>query len=264
MSGHRVTAVARVELRVDDLAAAVAFYRDVAGLAVAERDGERTALGAPGGPVLVALRADGVRGRAPRRATGLFHTALRYPTRAALGDALRRVAGSGVPLAGASDHGVSEALYLDDPAGNGVELYWDRPREAWPPPGPGARVGMFTRPLDLAGLAAQAEPGVGGAGVDVGHVHLKVGHVEAAVAFATATLGLELTQRFGDQAAFLAADGYHHHVGVNTWLSRGAAPGPPNRAGLDRVVLVAPDEHEPARVQDPDGLEVLLVPRGAS
>jgi catechol 2,3-dioxygenase len=209
--------------------------------------------------VLLALRADGVRGPAPRRATGLFHTALRYPTRAALGAALRRIAERRARFAGASDHGVSEALYLDDPAGNGVELYWDRPRAAWPPPSPGARVGMFTRPLDLADLAAQADPQAGGAGVDIGHVHLKVSDVEAAVAFATATLGLELMARMGDEAAFLAADGYHHHLGVNTWHSRGAAPGPPDLAGLDRVVLVARDEHEPARVVDPDGLEVLLV-----
>jgi catechol 2,3-dioxygenase len=262
-SAHRATGVARVDLRVDDLGAAVAFYRDVAGLEVAEHDDAHAALRAPGGPVLVALRADGVRGPAPRRATGLFHTALRYPTRAALGAALRRVVAAGAGLQGASDHGVSEALYLDDPAGNGVELYWDRPRVAWPPPGPGERVGMFTAPLDLAGLAAQADPGAGGAGVDIGHVHLKVGDVDAAVGFATTTLGLELMQRFGDQAAFLAAGGYHHHLGVNTWLSHGARPGPPDLAGLDRVVLVAPDDDEPARVQDPDGLEVLLAPGGA-
>ncbi len=145
-----------VHLRVDDLEAALALYGPVVGLEVVERDDERAALAAPGGPPLVHLSSEGVRGPAPARAAGLFHTAIRFPTRADLAAVLRRLAEARAPLAGASDHGVSEALYLDDPAGNGVELYWDRPPELWPST-PDGHLAMFTRALDLASLLGEPD-----------------------------------------------------------------------------------------------------------
>ncbi len=228
MSGLRIE---RVELRVADAGQALEFYSLVAGLPV--REGS---LVDHEGRALVAVSSDGVAGgQAPRAATGLFHTALRFSERGALAASLRRLAQAGLRLTGASDHGVSEALYLDDPDGNGVELYWDRARDEWPAPtGPGDRVGMFTAPLDVNDLlATPVAEGV----VDVGHVHLKVSDVERAVAFWTEPLGMDLMTRYGADAAFVAADGYHHHVGLNSWLSRGGAAGPRELPGLERVVL---------------------------
>jgi catechol 2,3-dioxygenase len=244
-----ITAVARVDLRVDDLDQAIAFYRDVAGL---EPDpSEPAALRSPGGPVLLRLRDDGVTGPAPRRASGLFHTAIRFPARADLAAALRRIAGSRAAFTGASDHGVSEALYLDDPAGNGVELYWDRPREVWPDD-------MFTAPLDLQDLAqAGGEAPVAPESTDIGHVHLKVSDLPRAVGFWSGDLGFDVMHRYGDQAAFVATGGYHHHVGLNTWQSLGAGPNPPELAGLDRVVFST--DGETGERRDPDGITAELV-----
>jgi catechol 2,3-dioxygenase len=159
-------------------------------------------------------------------------------------------------FAGASDHLVSEALYLDDPDALGIELYRDRPREAWPTPEPGERVRMDTLPLDLHALAAEAEGD--SEGVRIGHVHLKVADVDEAVRFWTEQVGLDLMAGWAGQAAFLAADGYHHHIGVNAWQSRGADPEPPEGPGLDAVVLGGTGRAEELRT--PDGLRVVLEP----
>ncbi|HEV3002292.1 MAG TPA: VOC family protein [Solirubrobacteraceae bacterium] len=240
-----ITAVRSVDLRVDDLDAATAFYSRVVGLEA----GDGATLRAPGGEALVRLSADGVTARAPRRAAGLFHTAFRFPTRADLADALRRAAPY---LTGASDHGVSEALYLDDPAGNGVELYWDRPRDVWPDD-------MFTAALDLEDLAAQSGGGARAPeGTDVGHVHLKVSDLPRAEVFWVGVLGFEVMHRYGDQAAFVATGGYHHHVGLNTWISLGRPLAPREAAGLDRVVFATDGEEREAA--DPDGIAVRLEP----
>jgi catechol 2,3-dioxygenase len=242
-----ITGVERVDLRVDDVAAATAFYRDVAGLEEAGR-GE---LRAPGGPVLVRLRDDGVSGRAPQRASGLFHTAIRYPTRADLAAALRRIAAHRPEFTGASDHGVSEALYLNDPAGNGVELYWDRPRDVWPDD-------MFTAPLDLDDVAsAGPEAPWAPEGTDVGHVHLRVSDLGPAQEFYVGELGFDVMHRYGDQALFIATGGYHHHVGLNTWYSAGQPIEPPEGPGLDRVVFRT--DGETGVKHDRDGIEVELV-----
>lgn len=254
--------VARVVLRVSEVARTARFYERVAGLVALAQDTETAALGAPnGGPVLLELRRALRPGRAPRQAAGLFHTALRYPTRAALAQALRRLAELRQPLTGASDHGVSEALYLDDPDGLGVELYRDRPRDQWPPPQPGDRVGMFTVALDLEDLLAAAPVGAGAdetaAGIDVGHVHLKVRNVEEAVDFWTGQVGLDLTVRYGADAAFLADGEYHHHIGVNTWISRGAPLEPADGPGLDAVVLAGTEQRS---LRTPDGVAVVVEP----
>ena len=230
---------ARVGIRVSDVGRSAEFYRRIGGLQLREEDSERAALAAPDeGPVLLELRRAERPGPAPRRATGLFHTAFRYPTREQLGATLRALVRQRAPLTGASDHLVSEALYLDDPDGLGIELYRDRPREEWPAPPPGARVAMDTLPLDVDSILAEPEPdGDSSAGMDVGHVHLKVANVDDAAGWWTNALGLDLMVQLGPQAAFLSTEGYHHDIGANTWMSAGAEPEPREGPGLDEIVL---------------------------
>jgi catechol 2,3-dioxygenase len=272
------THVESVALRVADADRVARPYEQAAGL--------RRLAAAPG---QIVLSADGERpllylNEAPNApappfgSTGLFHTAILFPERAELADALRRFAAAGYRLSGAADHGVSEALYWDDPEGNGVELYWDRPREAWPWTEDGG-VAMFTAPLDLQDLlAASRDDGTTEPAVDIGHVHLKVGDIPRAEHFWRDALGMNLMARYGDQASFLAAGDYHHHVGVNTWTSRGGPPAPDGALGLERVTLALPDQatldatverlrgsgaevHEApggAHVRDPDGTLVEL------
>ncbi|HEX2050867.1 MAG TPA: VOC family protein [Actinomycetota bacterium] len=278
-----VDRVAAVELRVTDVGRALEFYSGVVGLEVYERDERRATLGAPGGPALLTVRSDGVEGPAEPGATGLFHVAIRFPTRAALGDVLARLVAAGVEI-GAGDHAVSEALYVDDPDGNGVELYRDRPVEQWPAPTSDALVPMVTEPVDLRGVLAEgAGDGAVGApaarGTDVGHVHLQVADVERSVAFYVDELGLDLTARMGSQAAFFSSNAYHHHVGANSWRSRGGSPASSGRAGLDRIVFAVPGPERLERlrarlearghalagdgggvtVRDPDGVALTFV-----
>lgn len=155
---HPETRIGHVHLRVANLDRAIAFYNGVLGFEVVVRLGNAAAfLSAGGYHHHIGLNTwESLNGRPPAAGTtGLYHLAILYPTRAALADALRRLVAAGVSLDGASDHGVSEALYLSDPDANGVELYWDRPREAWPQDENGALT-MYTRPLDLKGLLATA------------------------------------------------------------------------------------------------------------
>ena len=168
--------------------------------------------------------------------TGLFHNAFRYPDRGALGAAVARTIEIAPVFEGASDHGVSDAVYFRDPEGNGVELYRDRPFEEWPVAREG-RVGMFTRPLDLAALLSEAVHDGLPARCDIGHIHLQTADVEATAAFWRDAFGLDERQRFGPQAVFLAEGLYHHHIGANTWHSAGAPPAPPDRPGLDSFEL---------------------------
>ena len=264
------TRIAHIELRVSDVEASSAFYAQLVGLEPTAVGPDRAELQPPsmnggGTPVLILHRAEQP-GRAPMRAAGLFHTAFRFRDRAGLAAALRRVAAEmHHPLTGVSDHGVSEALYLDDPDGLGIELYRDRPMDEWPENEPGERVHMFTAPLDLDDLiAADVDSPVelASRGVDIGHVHLKVADVDAATAFWTDTMGMELMTKFGSDAAFLAHDGYHHHIGANTWASRGAPLEPAEGPGLE-ALAVASD----AGVEDavtPDGVRVIAAPHTAA
>jgi catechol 2,3-dioxygenase len=155
------TSIGHVHLKVSDIDRAVAFYGDVLGFEVRQRYGHQAAfMAADGYHHHIGLNTwESAGGQAPPRGTtGLYHLAILYPTRADLGRALRRLLEHGVGLDGASDHGVSQALYLHDPDGNGIELYWDRPREEWPLR-PDGSLAMVTEPLDLPGLLAAAEPG---------------------------------------------------------------------------------------------------------
>ncbi len=272
------TRVGRVALRVGSIKRVQPFYEDLLGLA-GDRDGDRLALGpTPSEPLVVLEEAPNAAER-PGAAAGLFHLALRTPDRAALGDAVERLRAGDASLSGASDHLVSEALYLRDPEGNGVELYRDRPRAEWPASEDGL-VGMETLPLDLDDLSAagtdkhseQLPPGT-----DVGHVHLEVTDLGRAEAFYRDALGLRLRDRYGASAAFLAAGDYHHHVGVNAWNGRSAPAG--DHRGLAWWELVLPtaaartaavdrleaaghsvaDRPEATVVDDPDEIPLRLV-----
>jgi catechol 2,3-dioxygenase len=175
--------------------------------------------------------------------TGLYHFAVLVPNRPALAQALRRIAETGVPVEGFADHGVSEAIYLPDPDGNGIEIYRDRPRPEWPVEN--GQLKMMTDPLDVEGLmaAAPAEPWPGlPAGTVIGHVHLHVARIASAESFYAEIVGFDLMQRYGPSASFLAAGGYHHHVGINTWAGLNAPPPPADAAGLRWFSLALPNE----------------------
>jgi catechol 2,3-dioxygenase len=227
-----------VHLTVLDLVAQAAFYRERLGLESLESGNGRALLGA-GGRALLVLREQ--RGAPHARGTaGLYHFALLLPSRRDLANALARLVSTGTPLTGVADHGVSEALYLNDAEGNGIELYRDRPRAEWPRESGALR--MTTDPLDVGELVAAADLDSEAlapmaAGTILGHVHLYVSHIETSRAFYCDTLGFELMQRFGASALFVSAGGYHHHFGLNTWLGVGAPPPPRGALGLDHVEI---------------------------
>lgn len=251
-----------VHLIVSDLDRSEAFYQDAIGLQVHDRTDHQATLGVGADePLLVLEGVPGAR-RAGRHA-GLFHVALLFPSREQLARALQRLVVTQAPIEGAADHGVSEAIYLSDPDGNGLELYRDRPREQWPPPAnPGEKVGMFTDPLDLQALydtvAADPPQRQAAPGLTVGHVHLHVNDLPAALAFYTGELGLDLMTMYGDQAAFLSWDGYHHHVGLNTWRGVGI-PGVPadGVVGMRHFTAIGGDGDARTLV-DPAGNAVLV------
>ncbi|HWJ50484.1 MAG TPA: VOC family protein [Solirubrobacteraceae bacterium] len=229
--------IGSVELAVSDLSRSADFYERVLGLPLIERDENTARLGAdPERPALLLTNIAAPTPTLPR-STGLYHVAWLHPTRAALADTVRRIASARWRFDGASDHGVSEALYLSDPDGLGIEIYVDRPREMWQRPADGHGVEMVTLPLDVDDLLAQAggEPSAAVAqGTHVGHVHLKVSDVPRANAFYRDALGFEEQAQI-PSAAFVAAGGYHHHLGLNSWESRGGPPAPYSAPGLRRV-----------------------------
>jgi catechol 2,3-dioxygenase len=150
--------IGHVHLKVADLNRALNFYCGVLGFELQQRIGDEAAFVSAGGyHHHIGLNTWHSRGGSPppSGSTGLFHVAIRYPSRSGLADALRRLSEAGIRLGGASDHGVSEALYVSDPDGNGIELYWDRPQQEWPQPQPGQKVEMYTRPLDLEDLMTE-------------------------------------------------------------------------------------------------------------
>jgi catechol 2,3-dioxygenase len=221
------------------------------GLTAAEREDGALALGAAGGPPLVVLHGDSRAPKLDRRATGLYHQAILVPERRDLAIALARLAAARWPLDGASDHLVSEALYLSDPDGNGIEIYRDRPREQWPRDG--ETIEMATLPLDLENLIGE----IGGpqdvsarmpAGTTIGHVHLQVAELSEIEAFYGGILGLDVTVRLYQQALFMSAGGYHHHLGLNTWQSRGGSSPAPGSVGLRHYELRLGDGDDLGRI----------------
>ncbi len=229
--------IGSVALAVGDLARSVDFYERVLGLGVVVREQDRAGLGGSAEHPLLELTGIERPLLAPPGRTGLFHVAWLHPSRATLADTVRRVAQARWPIDGASDHGVSEALYLSDPDGLGIEIYADRPRAQWDRPPGGHGVNMVTLPLDIEDLLAQSDaepPEEMAAKTNVGHVHLKVSEVPRSSAFYRDALGFEEQAQL-PSAAFLSAGGYHHHVGLNSWQSHGQGPPPDNAPGLRRV-----------------------------
>jgi catechol 2,3-dioxygenase len=234
-----------VELSVADLDRSIAFYDHALGLRVLERADGRASLGA-GTELLRLVEEPGARPAAGF--TGLFHFALLVPERADLARWLAHVARERVPLTGASDHFVSEAIYLRDPDEHGIEVYRDRPREHWEH----QVERLTTLPLDLDDLLGEVsgdEPFESLAdGTTMGHVHLRVADVPATVDFYRDVVGFDLMVALAGQAAFLAAGGYHHHLGANVWESRGAPAAPEGTARLLHATVVLPDAAERDRV----------------
>lgn len=213
------------------------FYVERLGLEMRPRRAGANALGAPGGADILELEFDAAAAARSPRSPGLFHYAILVPTRADLGVVIRELLAARYPLDGLSDHGVSEALYLRDPEGNGIEIYADRPRAEWPGAGSG-RVEMYTRAGDLDGLLEEAGSlGWSGfhAATRLGHVHLQASDLAASEPFYAGALGLDVTTRDYPGALFLARGGYHHHVGLNVWQSRGAPAAPESATGLTAV-----------------------------
>ena len=245
----RATALGAVHLTVSDLGASLAYYRETIGLDVLESDGAVARVGADGRELLVLVEEPGA--RPAHGHTGLYHFALLLPQRADLARWLAHAARDRVALVGLSDHFVSEAIYLSDPDGHGIEIYWDRPREIWE----GLVADRLTTvPLDVPSLLGElrepeTEPFDGlPTGTVMGHVHLKVSAIPETIAFFRDALGFALMAQLGMQAAFFAAGGYHHHFGANTWESAGATPPPPGAAALRYATIVLPDAAERDRI----------------
>lgn len=234
--------VGAVGLKVRDLDRLSQFYRDVLGLSVLDHDKNGATLGAGGVPVIHLEHQPGAKPDDPRTA-GLYHTAFLMPTRADLARWILHVARHKVPLTGASDHGVSEAFYLDDPEGNGMEVYSDRPADSWQ--WIGNELKMITDPLDIDDILREVPPAATypGApeGLRIGHVHLRVGDIARAETFYRDALGLEVTRR-RHGASFMSSGRYHHHIAGNVWHSAGAGPRDENRAGLSWLSLEAADD----------------------
>jgi catechol 2,3-dioxygenase len=239
------THLGAVELTVTSLDRAIAFYQDAIGLRLQRREDPVAAMGAGGEELVVLHEEPGA--RPPARHAGLYHFALLFPTREELARAVLRVAQARVPIDGASDHGTHEALYLHDPDGNGIELAADFPRERWPDlSGPGG-YGAGPAPLDvddlLATVAGEPPAPRAAEGLRMGHVHLHVGDLEAATRFYRDGLGFEVVTDLGT-AVFVAAGGYHHHVGFNVWRGRGVGPAPADAVGLRHWTLHVAGEDE--------------------
>ena len=248
--GYRLPAATRlgkVVLQVADLDRSVEYYRRVVGFSLLKRAGDRASLGPSTGPVLLELHERTGARPVPRRGLlGLYHFAILLPGREALARFLRHLGEVG-EHAGMSDHLVSEAIYLTDPDGLGIEVYADRPRESWQ--SVDRQVVMATNPLDVRSLLSVAgdEPWTGlPEGTVIGHVHLFVGAIEPAARFYHDGLGFDKIVWNYPGALFLSAGGYHHHLGTNTWAA-GAPPARPEDARLLEWEVLVPEADDAAR-----------------
>lgn len=251
----------RVALKARDAEALGRFYRDVVGLQELERRNGVIVLGAGERRLLEIEQDDAAKPDDPREA-GLFHTAFLLPSRADLAHWVRYAMNRRIEIEGASDHLVSEAIYLSDPEGNGIEIYADRPQELWP--WRDGEVSMKTLRLNFDDLFAKAGEGTWNGvpeGTVIGHVHLRVGDPVEAEKWWREAVGLDTMARYGPQAVFLASGGYHHHIGANSWRSAGAGRRDPGRAGLAWVGLQSANVVEERVLEDPWGTVVKLVPQ---
>ncbi len=235
------TSLGAVSLTVADLDRVCSFYEQKIGLQTLQREEGEAVLGS-GNAALVRLISDTAAPPRPAGTTGLFHLAILVPDRAELARSLRRVTEAGWRFTGAADHFVSEALYLDDPEGNGIEIYRDRPQQEWEMVS--GELKMGTVPLDLDGVLAAASADGAAAqladGTRMGHVHLNVADLGEAESFYCGLLGFEVTVRSYPGALFVSAGGYHHHFGLNTWAGEGAPAPPPGSRGLRSFEVVLP------------------------
>jgi len=254
--------VAQVGLKARDAKALADYYSAVVGLEQLSSDGETITLGAKGRPLLV-IEGDKAAKPDDPRSAGLFHTAFLLPSRADLGRWINFAAERQIKIDGASDHLVSEALYLTDPEGNGIEIYADRMPTEWKRDGD--QIAMATQRMDIAGVRGSVPAGDAGwqgaaENSVVGHVHLRVGDPAAAEDWWHRTLGFDTVAKYGAQAVFLSTGGYHHHVGANTWQSAGAGQRDKGRAGLAWVELRSSDAKARSSYEDPWGTEIRVVP----
>lgn len=254
-SSDAPVSVGMVALIVRDLEQTRDFYHRALGLEILTQDGETARLGAGDTPLLE-LRRDTAARHKPNEA-GLFHNAFLLPTRSDLGNWVAHAATLGLRLDGASDHLVSEALYLRDPEGNGIEIYWDRPRESWTRNGD--QIAMDTLRLDLAALPQSGRWTRMPEGSVIGHVHLQVGNLTQADRFFTGDLGL--TRSFSyPTAGWYGSGGYHHHLAGNIWNSNGAGRRSPDAAGLAEIELLTQSASLSGLVSDPFGTVFRLTP----
>lgn len=236
------TQMGRVHLTVADLGRSLDYYQRRIGLALIRQEGQTAYLGAGTRELLILTEQPGA--QPTRRTTGLYHFALLTPSRLELARTLQHLVQTETPIQGASDHAVSEALYLTDPDGHGIEIYRDRPRSEWLYPD--GQLKMATEPFDVDGVLGELNgrslPYTGiHPDTIMGHVHLHVAHIPAAEQFYGELLGFEIMARYGPSASFVAAGGYHHHLGLNTWAGVGAPPPPKDAARLLWFEIVLPD-----------------------
>jgi len=238
---HPDTRLGAVHLTVSDLERSLAFYQNALGFRLNRREGAQAFLGAGRSDLLTLLEKPGA--RAVRRTTGLYHFAILTPSRLELAKALRNLAQTRTPVEGFADHLVSEAIYLSDPDGNGIEIYRDRPRHEWPRED--GHIKMATDPIDIDGIFAELQGRPDGwdglhPETALGHMHLRVAQIANTEAFYRNVVGFDLIMHFGSSASFVSAGGYHHHLGMNTWQSAGAPPPPPDAVGLRWYDILVP------------------------
>ncbi|MGG5329303.1 VOC family protein [Enterococcus sp. AZ163] len=241
--------IGRVALKVANLEKMTRFYQEVIGLQVLEQNPSKSMLGVDNTILLELSKVQEPMPVTPK--TGLYHVAFLLPTRKDLGNALLHYLTIEAPLIGASDHGYSEALYLNDPEGNGIEVYYDKPQSEWDIRDDGEIVGV-TLEMDAAGVIAANDGSRDGfpTGTTVGHVHLKVADLMQTENYFTEVLGLSLKNNFGNQAKFFAAGDYHHHIGSNIWLGKHIPAMTEKDLGLDYFSFVVPDQAELDRLEN--------------
>jgi catechol 2,3-dioxygenase len=258
----RPVSVARVGLKARDAETLASYYRQVVGLEELSRDASAITLGV-GNRALLEIESDKSANMDDPRSAGLFHTAFLLPSRADLGRWIRHAISNRIGVDGASDHLVSEALYLTDPEGNGIEIYVDRPHETWS--WQGSQVDMATNQLDIQSIidsVPAGSPDWNGAPENsvVGHVHLRVGDPAEAERWWNSEMGFDTVKNYGAQADFLSSGGYHHHIGANSWQSQGAGRRDPGRTGLSFVEMRSAKATSKEIREDPWGTVIRTIP----
>ncbi|RUM98060.1 VOC family protein [Pseudaminobacter arsenicus] len=258
----RPVSVARVGLKAWDAETVASYYRQVVGLEELSRDASAITLGV-GSRALLEIEADKSAKPDDPRGAGLFHTAFLLPSRADLGRWIKHAIANKIGVDGASDHLVSEALYLTDPEGNGIEIYVDRPHETWN--WQGSQVDMATNQLDIQSIVDSVpagSPDWKGAPENsvVGHVHLRVGDPAEAERWWNSEMGFDTVKNYGAQAVFLSSGGYHHHIGANSWQSQGAGRRDESRTGLTFVEMRSAKATAEEIREDPWGTVIRTVP----